>query len=75
MEAAGVRSKLQDTLVDRDMTLVDLARATGLTPQAIHRIVKDQNRGIEFNTLELICSVLDCRVSDVIDYMPGGTQE
>ena len=65
-----IESRLRATLKDRGISLADLARATGLTYQALHRIVSNQNGGISFESLARICTHLDCRVSDVIDFMP-----
>ena len=65
-----IRSRLTETLSETGVTLRDLSNETGLTYEALWKIANDKGRGIKYETLQLICSALNCQVNKVIEYLP-----
>lgn len=49
------------------MNKVELRDAAGITPATLAKIGKNQN--ISMNVLGRICSVLQCNIGDIVDYV------
>lgn len=59
--------KLWKLLIDRDMYKKDLRLAAGLSTNAIAKLGKNENVSTE--VLGKICKVLDCEVSDIMEFV------
>ena len=57
---------LWKTLNDRDMSTYDLIYKCGLSANTIHRI--KNGKAVTTNTLNELCFILKCSVSDLIEY-------
>lgn len=55
------------TLNKRDMSTYDLIYKLGFSANTIHRI--KHGEAITTKTLNELCSVLDCNVEDIIEYI------
>jgi putative transcriptional regulator len=53
-------------LAKRKMRSRDLAAAVGITEQNISLLKSGKVKGVRFDTLEKICSVLDCQPGDIL---------
>ena len=62
--------KLDLLLVQRKMTLTDLAEEVGITLPNMSLLKNGKVRGVRFNTLNAICRALDCKPGDILDYIP-----
>jgi putative transcriptional regulator len=49
------------------MTLVELARATGVTVANLSVLKNGRARAIRFSTLTAVCDALGCRPGDLLD--------
>lgn len=61
-------NNLWKVLEDKNMSKEDLKRATGMSSATIAKLGKDEN--INMNSLDKICQVLECKVEDVIEFIP-----
>ena len=54
----------------------ELAADIGITEANLSLLKSGKVKGIRFSTLEAICSALDCKPGDILDYepreVPGG---
>jgi putative transcriptional regulator len=57
-------------LAKRKMRSRDLAAAVGITEQNISLLKSGKVKGVRFDTLEKICSVLDCQPGDILVFEP-----
>ena len=57
---------LWKTLNDRNMSTYDLIYKCGLSANTIHRI--KNGKAVTTNTLNELCFILKCSVSDLIEY-------
>ena len=57
---------LWKTLNDRNMSTYDLIYKYGLSANTVHRI--RNGKPITTKTLDELCFILDCSVSDVVEY-------
>jgi putative transcriptional regulator len=65
-----IRNHLSRLLGERKWTQADLARRTGIRPSTINDIYHEVNDGIRIEHLDKICRILDCKVSDFLEYIP-----
>lgn len=56
------------TLLKKNMTEYQLIFKQGMSANTLHRMRKGQN--ITLKTLDTLCFILDCQVSDIIRYIP-----
>jgi putative transcriptional regulator len=61
-----VQCQLEDILWHKKLRLADLARLTGINYTTLHRLAQGKSTGISFNTLSIICRVLQCTPSDLL---------
>ena len=59
---------LETLLIERDMTLTQLADAIGITLANASILKTGKARAIRFSTLAAICRVLDCQPGDLLEY-------
>lgn len=60
--------RLDVMLAKRKMTSRDLAARIGISEQNLSLLKSGKVRGVRFNTLEAICSELDCQPGDLFEY-------
>ncbi len=60
-------NKLWKLLIDRKMSTADLRRASGIAPNTMTRLRKDEE--VSLAVLMRICSVLQVNIGDVMDFM------
>ncbi len=59
-------------LVQRDMTKADFRRETGISSNTLTRMNKGEE--ISLSLLNKICAALKCNYSDIIEYIPDGSE-
>ncbi|MFO1337309.1 MAG: helix-turn-helix transcriptional regulator [Burkholderiaceae bacterium] len=57
-------------LARRKMRSRELAERVGITEQNISLLKSGKVRGVRFDTLALICEVLQCQPGDLLEYRP-----
>jgi len=62
-------------MAKRKMSLGELAERVGITQANLSILKNNKAKAIRFSTLENICSVLDCRVEDIIEYVNDSTAD
>lgn len=60
--------KLWKLLIDKDMTAVELRQATGIAPNTMTKLRRDEE--VSMSVLVKICKVLDANIGDVMDLIP-----
>lgn len=62
-------NKLWKLLIDRKMSKADLRRATGIAPNTMTKLNRDEEVTLE--TLSKICGVLEVNIGDIMDLLPN----
>lgn len=57
---------LKELLESKNKTVYWLMKETGISQKGIYDLVNNKTDGIKFDTLEKICSVLECEPSDIL---------
>ncbi len=64
--------RLWKLLIDKDMKKRDLKEAANLSPSLMSSL--NQDKSVTVNTLSRICEVLNCRIEDIMEFVPEDGQ-
>lgn len=65
-----IRIKLCELMGREKMTRKKLSELTGIRPNTIGDLYKEEIRKIDIQSLDKICSVFQCDISAVLEYIP-----
>ena len=65
-----IRVRLDYLLLDKGMTLTELAEKTGLALNNLSILKTNKARAIRFSTLNAVCVALDCTPGDLLEHVP-----
>ena len=60
--------KLWKLLIDKDMTAVDLRQATGIAPNTMTKLRRDEE--VSMTVLVQFCTALNVNIGDIMDLIP-----
>lgn len=63
-------SRLLKMLIDRKMSTAQLRNRAGVSANIITRLKKDEYISLE--SIERICTALDCGVDEILEFIPKG---
>jgi putative transcriptional regulator len=66
----AIRVKLDHLLLDRRITLTDLAARVDLTIANLSVLKTNKARAIRFSTLDALCRELQCQPGDLLEWSP-----
>ncbi len=66
-----IRVKLDRILLERRMSLTELADRVGVTIANLSILKTGKARAIRFSTLDALCRELDCQPGDILSFEPG----
>ena len=64
-----IRVRLDRMLLERGMSLTDLAGRVGITIANLSILKTGKARAVRFSTLEGICRELDCQPGDLLEWI------
>lgn len=67
----AIRVQLDRILVERRMSLTELADRVGVTLANLSILKTGKARAVRFTTLYALCRELDCQPGDLLVYEPG----
>jgi putative transcriptional regulator len=62
----GVHCRLDELLVERDMSLTELSRRVGVSIVNLSVLKNDRARAVRFSTLVAVCDALKCEIGDLL---------
>ena len=65
----AIRINLDRLLLDRRMSLTELAERVDLTLANLSILKTGKARAIRFTTLDAICTVLDCQPGEILEHV------
>ena len=71
----AIRIRLDRLLLDRRMSLTELADRVGVTIANLSILKTGKARAIRFSTLSALCRELQCQPGDLVAYEPGPVEE
>jgi putative transcriptional regulator len=70
----AIRVKLDHLLLDRRLTLTELADRIGITIANLSVLKTNKSRAIRFSTLDALCRELGCQPGDLLEWMPAESE-
>ena len=67
----AIRVVLDRILLERRMSLTELADRVGVTIANLSILKTGKARAVRFSTLSALCRELDCQPGDLLTYEPG----
>ena len=64
----AIRIKLDQLLLDRKLTLTELAERIGITIANLSILKTNKAKAIRFSTLEALCRELDCQPGQILEF-------
>jgi putative transcriptional regulator len=71
----AIRVRLDQILMQRRMSLAELADRVGISPANLDILKTGQARAVRFATLVALCRELDCQPGDLLGYEPEEGEE
>lgn len=71
----AIRVNLDRLLLDRRMSLTELAGRIDITLANLSILKTGKARAIRFSTLDALCQALDCQPADLLQHVPGPEPE
>ncbi len=62
-------------MAKRKMSLNELSDKVGITLANLSILKNNKAKAIRFSTLDAICRALDCKVEDILEYVPSEDDE
>ncbi|PYS99156.1 MAG: Cro/Cl family transcriptional regulator [Acidobacteria bacterium] len=66
MHEHRIKFRIEEILRKREQSLYWLAQTTGVSYTTLWRLTKDRSVGVNFATLEKLCSALRCGPGDIL---------
>ena len=63
-----IRITLDKVMLDRELTLTEVADRVGLTLANLSVLKTGRGRAVRFSTLEALCDTLDCQPGDLLRF-------
>ena len=70
-----IRVHLDRVLLERRMSLTELADRVGVTIANLSILKTGKARAVRFSTLDALCRELDCQPGDLLSYEPGPSDD
>jgi len=70
-----IRVTLDRLLLERRMSISELADRVGVTAANLTILKNGKARAVRFTTLSALCRELDCKPGDLLAYEPGASDE
>jgi putative transcriptional regulator len=71
----AIRVRLDRLLLERRMSLTELADRVGVTIANLSILKTGKARAIRFSTLGALCRELDCQPGDLVVFEPGPSED
>ena len=65
-----IKNRLSEIMGIRRMNMAEVARLAGLTHVTVFRIYHNRTKTIELETVDKLCTALNCRIQDIFEHIP-----
>lgn len=65
-----INNKLSEILGKKRIRMSELQKMTGLSHTTIINIYYDRSKNISFDTINKLCTALDCSIGELFEYIP-----
>lgn len=65
-----IKNRLSSVLGEQRMRVSELSKLTGISQNALNKIYHDKTKGIDFDTLNRLCNVLNKNSQELFEFIP-----
>ncbi len=66
-----IRCHLSRLMGEKKMKVIDVARETGLHRNTVTLLYKETATRVDFETVNKLCELFQCKISDLFEYQQG----
>lgn len=70
-----IRVNLDIAMAKRRMSSGELCERLGITAANLSILKNNKGKAIRFSTLDALCRILECRVEDILEYVPQEAED
>ena len=64
--SSNIKIKLKEVRESKNISQYQLAQLSGMSPQNIQKLEQGRSKGIQFDTLDKLCNVLECDIQELL---------
>ncbi|GAA6323605.1 helix-turn-helix transcriptional regulator [Fusobacterium ulcerans] len=65
-----IKNHLSKLMGAKRYSIVDVSKLTGMSTSTISNLYNEKVKRLDFDTLEKLCKLFNCKVQDLIEYIP-----
>ncbi|MFR9018926.1 MAG: helix-turn-helix domain-containing protein [Fusobacterium sp.] len=65
-----IKNHLSKLMGEKRYTIVEVSKLTGMSTSTISNLYNEKVKRLDFDTLEKLCQLFNCKVQDLIEYIP-----
>lgn len=65
-----IKNRLSIILGEQRMRVSELSKLTGISQNALNKIYHNKTKGIDFDTLNKICNILERNTQEIFEFTP-----
>lgn len=70
-----IKINLRVAMAKREINQKDLSNLTGIRPNTISDLFNNKAKHLPLDTLNTLCEVLECDITDLLEYIPDEIQQ
>lgn len=70
-----IKNHLSKLMGEKRYTIVEVAKLTGMSTSTVSNLYNEKVKRLDFDTLEKLCQLFNCKVQDLIEYIPDEKPE
>ena len=63
-----IKLRLRELMWDKNISAVEIQKETGIHATTISKIINGKHKNIGLDTIDKLCTVLDCKIQDLISF-------
>ena len=65
-----IKNYLSKLMGEKRYSIVEVAQKTGMSSTTISNLYNEKVKRLDLDTLEKLCKLFNCKVQDIIEYIP-----
>lgn len=70
-----IKIKIADVMKEKQISKTKLSYLAFLQLRKLNNLVNEKAARVDFDVLARICNALDCRIEDILEYIPADQEE
>lgn len=70
-----IKNHLSKLMGEKRYSIVEVSRLTGMSPSTISNIYNEKIKRMDYDTVDKLCKLFNCKIQDLIEYIPEEDSE